>query len=59
MLASSLKFEPFADLFWLSPLRMRKLRIYVNGGMRRRSGNISVDLSLFVFYFIIQRNKQI
>ena len=40
--SSTLKFEPFADPFWLSALHRR---------FRRRGANIFVDLSLFVLLF--------
>ena len=46
-MASSLKLEPFADPL----LALCIARSHVSVGLRRRGGNISVDLSLFVLLY--------
>ena len=38
---------PFADLFWLSEIA----HAHIYGGVWRRGGTISVDLSLFVLLY--------
>ena len=45
-----LKLKPFADLFF-SRHYTCVMRIYISIGLRRRGGNISVDLSLFVLLY--------
>ena len=48
-LSSSLKLEPFADLFIGSRHCMCTMYIYI---YRRRGGHFPVDLSLFVFLYV-------
>ena len=46
----SLKLEFFADLLWLSALHVCLYTVKV--GLRRRGGNISADLFLYVLLYI-------